>query len=414
MKAHIVSLGCPKNLTDSEVIMGNLRMEGYELTSDPSDADTIIVNTCSFLKSAREESLAVIEEMSAWKGKGKCGQLLVAGCLPKYLKSKGKGQKAKVKEGKILENIDGVVDSIKLYNCEEPRIKATQPWFAYVKISEGCNNLCAYCLIPSIRGRLRTRTVADVLKEVKWLSKRGVKEIIFVAQDTTAHPDFPEILKKTARIKGVKWIRVMYSHPYHLTDKVIDVIAKEKKIVKYIDLPVQHASDRILKAMNRKYSRKDLEELILKLRTRIPGIAIRTSVIVGFPGESAKDFNELKDFVKRAWFDRLGAFPYSREEGTPAAKMKGQVKDKDKKERIKELMGIQARISKELNRSFIGKKLEVLIEGKKGASYYGRSYRDAPEIDGKVFLRSKKPLKPGMLVNAVVSSSGRYDISAKA
>ena len=258
MKVFFVSLGCPKNLTDSEVLMGKFTSSGHQITLNPKEADTIVVNTCAFLKEARDEAMAVIKEMSGWKKNGKCRQLLAAGCLPEYVR--GKGQGARVKR------VDGTIDSIGLHECSTPRIKATQPWFAYVKISEGCNNNCTYCLIPKIRGRLRHRKVRDILAEVKGLAKRGVKEIIYIAQDTTAYPDLTRLLKLTAKIKGIRWIRLMYAHPGHLSQSTIKVMAEEKKIVKYIDLPIQHSEDRILRSMRRKYGRNTIEIQLKLLR----------------------------------------------------------------------------------------------------------------------------------------------------
>jgi len=407
-KFHIVSLGCPKNLTDSEVLMGHLCMEGYEYTDDPSLADVIVVNTCAFLSSARRESEQTIKEMAAYKEKGACKDLYVAGCLPKY---EVRSKKLEVRKGRrgVLKYVDGFVDSIDLFDCHAPRIKATPPWTAYIKISEGCDNNCAYCLIPSIRGRLRYRKASDVIREVQGLAIRGVKEIIYVAQDTTAHPKFPEILKKTAKIKGVRWIRIMYTHPKHITDKLIDVMAKERKILKYIDLPMQHASDNMLKAMNRGYGRKHLESVIAKLRKKMPDIAIRTTFIVGFPGETQEDFEDLKEFIGRMRFDRVGVFPYSREKGTKAHGMKGQVPVDIARERHLQVMKIQERISREKNERFVGRTMDVLIEG----SQLGRTYRDAPEIDGKVKVVSSKKLKAGQIVSVKITSAGVHDLRGK-
>ena len=430
---HIVSLGCPKNLTDSEVLMGHMRHSGYDYTGDPASADVIIVNTCAFLSSARKESLDVIKEMAAYKKNGVCRQLLVAGCLPRYVRV-GRAVPAGRQDRPLPNSIDGVIDSIGLHDCHVPRIKATPPWTAYVKISEGCNNNCAYCLIPSIRGRLRNRKTSDVIEEVRSLAGRGVKEVIFVAQDTTAHPKFPEILKKTAKIKGVRWIRIMYTHPRHITDKFIDVMAKERKILKYIDLPMQHSSDKILKAMNRGYKRKYLEALISKLRKKTPSIAIRTTFIVGFPGETQEDFEDLMDFVKTMKFDRVGVFPFSREKGTKAYNMKGQVREDLKRGRAEALMKMQEKISKKKNEGFIGKKMDVLIEGAglKPArtnslrKYFGRTYRDAPEIDGVVSVIDRGGFKtrpynsgrpytvcPGDFVKVLVTRAGTHDVEGE-
>jgi ribosomal protein S12 methylthiotransferase len=306
------------------------------------------------------------------------------------------------------EGVDGAIDSIQIHNCHIPRIKATPPWTAYVKIAEGCNNRCSYCLIPKIRGKLRLRKMTDILKEVEGLAKRGVKEIIYVAQDTTAYPDFAGLLKRTAKIRGLRWIRILYAHPAHLTDKVIKTIARERKIVKYIDLPIQHACDKILKRMRRRYARRDIEALILKIRRR--NIALRSTVIVGFPGERRAEFEELLDFIKKAKFQKLGSFAYQREKGTPAYKMRGQVSEKVKRERVKRMMRVQSRVSGELNQKMIGKILEVLIERAVRGGFVGRSAMDAPDIDGSVLVKSNHVLKPGEIVRVRVAGAKTHDL----
>lgn len=411
MKAYFVSLGCPKNLTDTEVLMGKLVASGYELTTKPSEAEMIIVNTCAFLKTAREEAVEVIREMARWKKKGKCKKLYIAGCLPKWMIRQPSPPLLPLslrERGMGGEGIDGFIDSIGLFNCYTPRIKATPPWYAYVKIAEGCNNCCSYCLVPKIRGRLRQRKVSDILKEVKSLALKGVKEIIFIAQDTTAHPHLAEILKRTAKIRSIKWIRLMYTHPAHLTDKIIEIIAKEKKILKYLDLPIQHACDKILKEMKRRYTRQDLKNLITKIRRR--KIALRTSVIVGFPGEGEAEFEELLEFIKEVKFERLGVFTYSREEGTPASKLRGQVSEKVKTERFHKLMQAQARISRELNKKLIGKTLNVMIEKAGRGGFIGRSYLDAPDVDGSVLVEPHKSIKPGEIVKVRITDARTYDL----
>jgi ribosomal protein S12 methylthiotransferase len=392
MKAYFISLGCPKNLTDTEVLMGKLTAAGHEVVKTPRQADIIIINTCAFLKTARDEAIATIKEMAKWRKKGK--KLYLAGCLPKTRDSQ-----------LVKSDIDGEIDSIGLFNYCTPRLKATPPWYAYVKIAEGCNNYCAYCLIPRIRGKLRFRPAADVIAEVKGLVKRGVKEVILIAQDTTAHPELPAILSGSARVPGLKWLRLMYAHPAHLTDQVIDLIARERKIVKYIDLPIQHACDKILKSMNRRYARLDLEKLIAKIRRR--KIALRTSVIVGFPGEGEAEFRELLDFVRWAKFERLGCFTYQREKGTPAAKMREQVSPKIKIERFQELMRAQARVTKN---NMVGTIIPVLIERGKAGRFVGRSYMDAPEIDGSVIVRAPKSIQPGEIVSVRVTKAAAYDL----
>jgi ribosomal protein S12 methylthiotransferase len=378
--------------------MGKLAAAGYKITTKPSQAEMIIVNTCAFLKTAREEAIATIKEMARWKKKGKCKKLYIAGCLPKLGNRDACPERNRGVQSQVSRLIDGEIDSIGLFNYCTPRIKATPPWYAYVKIAEGCNNYCSYCLIPTIRGRLRQRKVSDILGEVKLLAKRGVKEIIFIAQDTTAHPRLAEILKRTARITGIRWIRLMYAHPAHLTEKVLNVMAGEKKIVKYLDLPIQHACDRILRLMNRRYTRRDLENLIVKIRRR--KIALRTAVIVGFPGEGEAEFEELLDFVRWAKFERLGCFTYQQEKGTPAFKMRGQVPNKVKIERFQKLMRVQARVSK---MNMVGKVMEVLIERGFPGRFVGRSYMDAPEIDGSVIVRSRKSIQPGEIVRVRVT-----------
>lgn len=404
MKVYFISLGCPKNLTDTEVLMGKLVASGYKITTNPSQADIIIINTCAFLNSARQEALATIRELVKWKKEGRCKKLYLAGCLPKWQAQKPS------RRAFTIRKVDGIIESIGLFDYHTPRIKATSPWYAYSKIAEGCNNHCTYCLVPYIRGKLRIRKVNDILKEVKYLAKKGVKEIIYVAQDTTAHPGFAKLLSKTARIPGIQWIRIMYAHPAHIDDNLIKVIAREKKIVKYLDLPIQHACDKILKKMGRRYTRQDLENLITKIKRRVPNIALRTSVIVGFPGEGETEFEELLEFIEKVKFKHLGGFTYSKEEGTPAARMRGQVSEKVKTERLKKLMRLQARISRELNKSMIGKTLEVLVERAVHGGFVGRSYMDAPEIDGSVFIKTNKSLKPGEIVKVGITSAKTYDL----
>jgi ribosomal protein S12 methylthiotransferase len=396
VKACVISLGCPKNLCDSEVLMGKLVASGYELTAKEKEADLIIVNTCAFLKSAREESYKEIRRV---KKTGK--KVYLAGCLPKW-RSSHPSPSGRGKEG------EGVINSLGLFNCSTPRIKATPPWTAYVKIAEGCNNRCSYCLIPSIRGKLRTRKVADILAEVKDLARKGVKEVIFIAQDTTAHPQLAPILRKSAKVKGIRWIRLMYAHPAHLTDETIKTIKTNKTIVKYLDLPIQHCCDKILASMNRPYNGIDITHLISKLRREIRGLKLRTSLMVGFPGETQQDFEELLDFIKDVRFERLGVFEYSRESGTPAAKLRGQVPNQVKRSRFHKLMTQQNRISREQNRKMIGQTLEILCE----SPGRGRAAFDAPEIDGSVKFYGKA--RPGEFVKVKITSASAYGLTGHA
>jgi len=384
MKACVISLGCPKNLCDSEVLMGKLAASGYELTTKEKEADLIIVNTCAFLKSARQESLQEIR-----KAKKICNRVYVAGCLPKY---------QKIRNSRTIESID-------LHDCSAPRVRATPPWTAYVKIAEGCNNRCSYCLIPSLRGKLRTRKVADILAEVKGLARKGVKEIIFIAQDTTAHPQLAQILRKSAKVKGIRWIRLMYAHPAHLTREVIRAIKIEPKVVKYLDLPIQHCCDKILWSMDRSYTGTEVTHLIAKLRRGIRGLKLRTSLMVGFPGETQQDFEGLLDFIKDVRFERLGVFEFSRESGTPAAKLRGQVPNQVKRSRFHELMTQQNRISREQNRKMIGQTLKILCE----SPGRGRAAFDAPQIDGSVKFSGN--VKPGEFVKVKITGASAYDLT---
>ena len=327
----------------------------------------------------------------------------MAGCLPKIKNEKNRLNK--------LSKLNGIINSDDIFDSHSPRIKATNPWTAYIKISEGCNNRCSYCLIPKIRGPLKNRKVADILKETRELSKKGVKEIIFVAQDTSAHPKFEEILRKTAKIKDIKWIRIMYTHPKHLSKNLIKTIEKEAKICKYIDLPIQHICDNILKKMRRGVSSSDVQGLIETLRNEIKGLVLRTSLIVGFPGEKEGEFLKLADFIKKMQFERLGIFKYSKEEGTSAAKLRGQIPEKVKEFRFHKLMALQNQISKGLNKKLIGKTFEVLIE-KIGKNFcIGRTYMDAPDIDGSVKIFNPN-LKLGRFVKAKIVKASAYDLEA--
>ncbi len=395
MKINIISLGCPKNLTDTEVLLGKFQSLGYQITNNLRSADIIIVNTCAFLKSARDEAIETIKKVNEQKKDGQ--KIYIAGCLPKVASQ--------------LPKVDGIIDSIDLFDHKIPRVKATPPWTAYVKIADGCDNRCSYCLVPKIRGRFRSRKIEDILAEVKLLVEKGVKEIILVAQDTTMYgidiygkSMLSKLLKKLAKIDGLEWVRVMYTHPAHLTNDVIEIIATEDKICKYIDLPIQHICDRILGLMRRRVIRRDIEVLIEKLRS-IKNLAIRTSLIVGFPTETKEEFRELLDFIEGVRFERLGVFKYSREVGTPAYNLRGQVPEGEKVSRFRQVMLIQRKISKEFSKNMVGRSLKVLVE-KKGV---GRSYMDAPEIDGSVITNNPK-VTPGEFVNVKITGSKIYDL----
>lgn len=438
IKISLISLGCARNLVDSEIILGTLKEAGggFRIVDTPSSADIAIVNTCSFIEDAKKESIEAILDLIDLKKSGKIKGILVAGCLPqRYGKALQKelgeidgfiGVEGFARLPKLINDIiDGKrVYSISrnpayLYDWKTPRQILTPGHFAYVKISEGCSHKCSFCVIPKIRGRHRSRKIESVVEEARHLISRGVKEINLIGQDTTLYgidvygrAGLPELLKRLATLKGARWLRLMYAHPAHLSGDLISVISEEEHICKYIDLPIQHISDRILKAMRRGTSRRAIEGLLAELRGRIPGIAVRTSVIVGFPGETESEFVELLDFVKVARFSRLGAFVYSEEEGTPSADAKGKIPEKEKLARWNEIMKVQQRISDEDNRRFIGKELEVLVEEKGGSErdiYLGRSYMDAPEIDGLVYIRGSG-IKVGDFVNARITDTLEYDL----
>lgn len=375
---------------------------GYFITPIEEEAQIIVINTCAFLQSARDESNETISKFLELKEQGKIEKIYIAGCLPKY--------------HEIFKNekINGVeyLDSIDLHKFKKPYIQATSRWTAYVKIAEGCNNNCSYCLIPKIRGKLRIKSQENILDEVEFLTSHGVKEIILISQDTSAYPDLHKLLKKIIKIKRLSWLRLMYLNPSHISNELIKVIAGEEKICKYLDLPLQHICDKILKRMNRPCTEKRARSLIHKIREAIPEVSLRTTFLVGFPGETDKDFEKLLDFVKEVKFENLGAFVYSRENGTKAANLGGQIKENIKVSRWHSLMNLQNQISKENNNNLVGKELEILLEDRDTNSYIGRSYREAPEIDGSVILETDKNFLLGEFVKAKISSFAPYKLFA--
>lgn len=433
----IVSLGCPRNLIDSEVMLGSLKKARHEIYDELADGlDVFIINTCSFVESAREESVEAIMQAAQFKKEGRIKYIIVAGCLSqqyhdKLLKMLPEAD-ALVGTSDFFKIAD-IVDSLLnrqappavsrtldyLYDEDSPRFLLTPPHYAYVKIAEGCDNLCSYCIISRLRGRFRSRTVESVVNEVKALSKSGaLKEINLIAQDTTlfgkdiyGKSAFARLLKDIAALKNsVKWIRVLYTHPAHYTDELIDVVRDEPKICKYLDVPVQHINDGILKKMNRHTTKKDIISLLDRLRRGIPGVALRTSVIVGFPGEREEDFKELLEFLKEARFEKLGAFIYSKEEGSAAAGLDGQISDKVKAERFDAVMKLQQEISAGINKSFLGRTLDVLIdEPAEAGKFLGRTESDAPEVDGCVYV-SGKNIKAGEFYKVRITDTLEYDL----
>jgi len=434
-KINILSLGCAKNLVDSEVMTGLLREAGYTATDCVEEADILLVNTCGFINAAKEESVNAILEAAGYKKEGRCKALVVTGCLAQRYKDEllheipeidglvGTGELPRIARV-VKEALEGkrpaFVDSPSfIYNHEMPRVISTPSYTAYIKVAEGCDNRCAYCAIPMIRGTYRSRTIESIVSEARDLSGKGVKEINLIAQDITRYGldlygkhRLDELLIELAGLEKLSWIRLLYAYPTHFTDRLIDVIAGTDKICKYLDIPLQHADDVLLRSMNRRGTCRDILRLIERLRESIPGLALRSSFIVGFPGETEERFQTLVDFVKTVRFDRIGVFAYSPEEGTPAAAMPGQVPDEIKEERKDRLMRIQEEISLEKNRAKIGKIISVLIEGKDQTEqeiYFGRTEADAPEIDGAVLVKGCG-LNPGDLVQVRVTHAYEHDL----
>ena len=441
MKIGVVSLGCPKNLVDSETMLGLIHEEKYEITNDPSEAEIIIVNTCGFIESAKEESINTILQMAEYKKSGSCKYIIVTGCLSQRYAEELFSELPEsdaIAGLELYEEIGSIIKRVMngerfimlerskpdvIYTSKEtflPRILTTPSYTAYLKIAEGCDNCCSYCAIPKIRGPYRSKPMEQVLKEAKALADNGVKELIVVAQDTTRYgEDLPggklllaDLLKELNKIESLKWIRVMYCYPNNFTDELIETFASLDKVCKYVDLPLQHASNRLLASMNRYDTREEVETLLAKLRKRIPGIVIRTTFIVGFPGETDADFEELKEFVEQQRFENAGVFAYSQEEGTVAGAMPNQIPDEIKQERYHELMALQAQISEEIHKDTEGQTLEVLVEGieEDGSGlHYGRSYREAPDIDGLVFIENPGDIKPGCFVKVNILQGFTYE-----
>ncbi len=432
----LVSLGCPKNLVDSEVILGLLSGEGYLLTTDPSKADVLIVNTCSFIEDATKEAVETVLQLSSLKKEGRCRLLAVAGCLPqRYGKVLEKelpevdlfvGTGAFQKLPRLLaqkpKRKSFLPQSTFLYNERTPRILSTPPFIAYLKIAEGCSNACTFCTVPKIRGRYRSRTSRSVLAEARRLADQGVRELILVAQDSTAYgrdlrdkTNLENLLKGLVKVEGLRWIRILYAYPKpgHFTDGLLKLMTQEDKICPYLDLPIQHIDDAILRSMGRRSKGAEIRSLLKKITTFLPKVSLRTSLIVGFPGERERQFKALLDFVEETQFDHLGAFKYSPEEGTPASRLPYPVPERVKRERLWALMEVQKKISLKKYQSMIGRREVVLIEGPRheGGVLRGRLQTQAPEIDGSVFLYGNA--QPGDWVEARITQALPYDLVAK-
>lgn len=447
-----VSLGCDKNLVDSEKMLGLLNEAGYRVAQEESEADAIVVNTCCFIHDAKEESVETILEMAEWKKKGRLKALIVTGCMAQRYQDEIQqeipevdaviGTTGYTEIVPILDEIlaeaeasqkEAAVEEPKeksFVNCcpsidllpaslADKRVVTTSGYTAYLKIAEGCNKRCTYCIIPYIRGHYRSFPMEDLLEEARKLAEGGVKELILIAQETTVYgmdcygrKALPELLTKLCEIEGIEWIRILYCYPEEITDELIAVMKKEKKICHYLDIPIQHSEDTILKRMGRRTNRAELVSLVEKLRKEIPDIVLRTTLITGFPGETEEEFKNMVDFVDSMEFDRLGVFPYSAEEGTKAAEMDGQITEEVKESRRDEIMALQQEISADKAASRIDDEMSVLIEGYlyEDDIYIGRTYMDAPKVDGNVFVRAEEELISGDIVPVRITGANEYDL----
>lgn len=435
MKILFISLGCDKNLVDSEEMLGLLNREHFEFTDDESEADVIVINTCCFVNDAKEESVNTILQMAEYRKSGSCKALIVTGCLAQRYKTEISDEIPEVDAILGTSSYDKIVDAVKSTICgekfekfnpldeliveESERVVTTEGHYAYIKIAEGCNKCCTYCIIPKIRGRYRSVPEEDILKTAEKLVENGAKELILVAQETTLYgvdlygrKTLPDLLKKICKIPGLIWVRILYCYPEEITDELIEVMKNEPKVCHYIDMPIQHASDKILKAMGRRTNRVELTERILKIRKEIPDIVLRTTLISGFPGETEEDHEEMLDFVDEMEFERLGVFAYSPEEDTPAAEMPDQIDEDIKIKRRNEIMELQQEIAFENAENMIGRDLLVMIEGKvvDENAYVGRTYMDCPNVDGNIFITTDEELITGDFVKVKVTGAAEYDL----
>lgn len=437
-RVGMVSLGCSKNQVDAEIMLAELKKEGFEICADAGLCDVVIINTCGFIEDAKRESIENILEFCTLKQEGRIKLVVVTGCLAERYREEvareipeadvilGLGSNAQIVsvirqallEKKPEEQI------LRFGNKEDlplsgDRLLTNLPFFAYLKIAEGCSNCCSYCAIPMIRGRFRSRTMEDIVSEAQYLADHGVTELVLIAQDTTRYGEdlygksaLPQLLERLAKIENLVWIRVLYCYPERITDELLDVMAREEKVVNYLDIPIQHASGRILKKMNRRGDRESLTALIEKIRAKMPDVILRTTLITGFPGETEEDFEKLCSFVKKMRFDRLGCFAYSAEEGTPAAEMPDQIDEELRLHRSEVVMDEQYDIMQEKNAALLGSVLKIVVEGydRHAGSYFGRSRMDAPDIDTKTFFTSDRPLRIGEYVDVAVEDVLDYDL----
>ena len=435
MKILFISLGCDKNLADSEEMLGLLTAGGHEITDDETQADAIVINTCCFIKDAKEESVETILEMAEYKKTGSCHALIVTGCMAQryqkeiieevpevdaVLGTTSYGDIVKALEEAVAGNhFEEFRDIDYLPDTGSKRVLTTGGHFGYLKIAEGCDKHCTYCIIPKLRGKFRSVPMERLIAQAEDMAEQGVKELILVAQETTVYgkdlygkKSLHILLKKLCEIRGIRWIRILYCYPEEIYDELIETIRDEKKICHYLDIPIQHASDRILKRMGRRTSKQELIDIVGKLRKEIPDIVLRTTLITGFPGETEEDHEELKEFVDEMEFDRLGVFTYSPEENTPAAEMADQVSEEVKEERRDELMELQQEISYDRGQDRIGQELLVMIEGKVAdeSAYIGRTYGDAPKVDGYIFIQTGELLMTGDFAKVRVTGALEYDL----
>ncbi|MBC6002455.1 MAG: 30S ribosomal protein S12 methylthiotransferase RimO [Paeniclostridium sordellii] len=434
LKIALESLGCSKNLVDAEIMMGILNRKGYKLVGDFEEADIILVNTCGFIESAKQESIDTILDLAQLKETGNLKLLIVTGCLAQRYSNElqaeipeidaivGTGSYQQIDE--IIAGLEKENNIISLndiefaYNEDLPRYVTTPDYMAYLKIGEGCDNHCTYCIIPKLRGKYRSRKMEDIIREAKELASNGVKELVVIAQDTTKYGldlygevKLPQLLEELAQIEGIKWIRIMYSYPESITEELVKVIKKYDNICNYFDMPIQHASNKVLKLMNRHTTKEDIKSKVDMIRSYIPDATLRTTIIVGFPGETEEDFNELVQFAKDVEFDRLGAFTYSREEDTAADKLPNHIEEDIKLKRRDKLMLVQQEISQRLNAKKINNEYEVLIEEQiEDKVYVGRTQGDAEEIDSIIYVKSENQLEPGDFVKVKINNALEYDL----
>lgn len=419
-KVNLVSLGCSKNLVDSEILLGQFKANGLSIINNPTQADYVVINTCGFIDDAKDESIQAILEAVELKSAGKVKKVIVMGCLSERYKEELIEEIPDVDAYFGVTDFKGVLKELGLDYKKEllgERVLSTPKHYAYLKISEGCNNPCSFCAIPLIRGPHKSKSIEEIISEAEFLAKKGVKELILIAQDSTYYGldlygdrKLAELLKKLAKVEGIEWIRLLYAFPSKFPEEILDVIVEEEKVVKYIDIPFQHISDKVLKSMQRGISRRRTYELIDLMRSKIPNLTLRTTLIVGYPEEGEKEFQELYDFVKEIKFDRLGVFTYSQEDGTKSFVLGDPIPQEEKERRKKEIMELQAKISYENNQNLVGKELSVIIDEIEDKIAYGRTEKDAPEVDNLVIVHTNKKLEQGEFYKVEVVDALEFDL----